>query len=198
MKRLLSFAFAGVCAVALAPLSTACSDPVSPPPRVIMESSVISGSHGKECQISSVQWLTIGGFGNPAAGTPARPVEDGQAEGAGTVKATCKVVKSGSNYDVIAEAQLTGAEGGTISIVGTFSEKAPADQPVVNIRGVFQRGDFGKFEQKDCTVDYSISPIAGVAPGRVWAKMKCPNLFRQDQNQTCEGETTFRFENCQQ
>ncbi len=198
MKRLLSFVFAGVGAIALAPLSSACSDPVSPPPRVVLESTVVSGTHGKQCQISSVQWVNIGGFGNPQAGTPARPVEDGQSDGAGQVHVSCKVTKNGTNYDVVAEAQLAGNEGGTISIVGTFPEKAPADQPAVNIRGVFQRGDFGKFEQRDCTADYSPSAVAGVAGGRVWALLKCPDIVRADQDQHCEGQVQFRFENCTQ
>ena len=83
-------------------------------------------------------------------------------------------------------------------IIGTFSEKAPPDQPVTNIRGVFQRGDFGKFEQRDCTADYSPSTVAGVAGGRVWALMKCPDIVRADQDQHCEGQVQFRFENCTQ
>jgi hypothetical protein len=192
MKRLLSIGFASLCAVAFAP--TGCSDPVNPPPRVVMESTVVQGAHGKQCQISSVQWVNIGGFGNPAAGTPPRPVEDGTTDNGAAVHVSCSVKKNGSAYDVLAEAQISGPDGGTITIVGSFTEQGNQ----ANLRGVFQRGDFGKYEQKDCTADYSPSTVAGVAPGRVWALMKCPNLARPDIDALCEGQVQFRFENCQQ
>jgi hypothetical protein len=171
----------------------ACSDPPPPTSRAVIESTVNAGSHSqKDCGISGLQWLSMGGFGNPSTGTLPRPVENNSSEGGGTAVINCSVKKSGDKYDVAASAQITGGSGGTIAITGRFTESGEQTP----IRGVFTRGDFGRFEQVNCKVTYGDAP-QGVAAGRIWGNLACPDIKATD-GRVCNAEVQFRFENCAQ
>ncbi|HQY62124.1 MAG: hypothetical protein IPF92_06340 [Myxococcales bacterium] len=176
-------------------LLVACSDPVPAIPRVIIDSQIRPGTNGQQvCGISSREWITIGNFGG--VGTAPRPVETDQTEGSGTVTVACSVLAEGEGFRVNASATVSGAEAGTVSITGLF---ASARVPQQNITVIFSRRDFGRFEQKDCVATYDVNANAGVASGRVWAKVICPKAVSTDNGEKkCETEAQFRFENCEQ
>ncbi len=177
-----------------------CSDPVPAIPRVIIESTIGPGGNpAATCGISSSDWITIGNFGGP--GTPPRPVDDKAAEGSGAVSASCSVIPEGDGFRVSAQASISGLNAGSIIVAGLFRPspdplKAPLQE---NITVVFSRRDFGRWEQKDCKATYSVSPTAGVAAGRIWAKTTCPTAKNLDNGaRLCEATVQFRFENCEQ
>lgn len=173
----------------------ACSDPVPAIPRVIIDSAIRPGTNGQQvCGISSREWITIGNFGG--VGTSPRPVETDQTEGGGQVSVSCSVLPEGDGFRVSASATLSGAESGTVTVTGLFSS-AKVPQPGITV--VFSRRDFGRFEQKDCVATYEVNENAGVASGRVWARVLCPKAVSTDNGEKkCETEAQFRFENCEQ
>lgn len=186
-----AFALALPAAVAL--LTPGCSETTPAIPRVILDSQIRAGSNpSTACQISSQEWVQIGNFGG--IGTAPRPVDNGAQEGSGTVSVSCGVLAEGDAFRVSASTTLSGATGGTVTINGVFTT---ARQPQPNITVVFNRGDFGRFEQKDCVATYDVNDNAGVASGRIWAKVVCPKASREG-GRACETEAQFRFENCEQ
>ena len=193
MIRPLAFILPACVAVFCAP---GCSDPAPPARRVILTAQLAPGTHSStECPIASTEWVDIGAFGNPAQGVPVRPVNSGEDNGNGPVDITCSVKgNDATGYDVAASATLSGLSGGTVSITGHFT--TTGDQ--ASIIGVFQRSDYGQFRENDCTVTFTENQNMGVAPGRVWGSLHCPNAGRADQNRVCDGEAQFRFENCDQ
>ncbi len=174
-------------------LGPACSETVPAIPRVILDSQIRPGSNTQAaCQISSQDWLQIGNFGG--VGTAPRPVDDGAEESGGRVSVSCAVLAEGDGFRVSASTTLSGAGGGTVTVSGLFTT---ARQPQQNVTVVFNRSDFGRFEQKDCVATYDVNENAGVASGRVWAKVVCPKASREG-GRACETEAQFRFENCEQ
>jgi hypothetical protein len=182
-----------VCVAVLS--ATACSDPAPPSRRVILSATFGPGSHtSTECPITSTDWVDIGAFGNPPL-VPVRPVNSGDDNGNGPVDITCSVKGNDSaGYEVAVSATLSGVSGGTLSVTGHFT--TTGDQ--TGVTGVFQRADYGQFRQNDCTVTFTENQNMGVAPGRVWGTLHCPNVARKDQGRVCDGEAQFRFENCDQ
>jgi len=174
-------------------LTPACSETTPAIARVILDSSIRPGQNGNEaCQISSQEWVIVGNFGG--VGAAPRAVDDGASEGSGRVSVSCSVLTEGDAFRVSATVNLSGAEGGTVTVNGLFNT---AKQPQNNISVVFNRSDFGRFEQKDCVATYDVNPNATVAAGRVWAKVICPKSTREG-GRACETEAQFRFENCEQ
>ena len=43
-----------------------------------------------------------------------------------------------------------------------------------------------------------VTEFQGVAAGRVWGQLDCPNANRQDTGASCQALAQFRFENCTQ
>ncbi len=196
MKRVLSCLFVG--AVVFSVASTGCSEDETFPARVIMQANMAQGTHGKDCPISGSdpRWLYIGGFGGGDA--PARPVEDGAEEpGAGPVSVTCSVAEAGEGkFEVSAIAGITrGDQSATVTISGTFD----AEGEQKNIRGLFQSAELGRFDQSDCTVTFDADKKQGVAAGRIWGVITCPNAKdKGSDTKVCAGDAEFRFENCGQ
>ena len=192
MIRSLAFVLPVSIAVFCAP---GCSDPAPPARRVILEATFSPGAHTSvECPIASTDWVDIGAFGNPPL-VPVRPVNSGDDNGNGPVDITCSVKgNDAAGYDIAVSATLSGLSGGTVSITGHMSTTGEQ----TGLIGVFQRSDYGQFRQSDCTATFTENQNMGVAPGRVWGTLHCPNVKRSDQNRVCDGEAQFRFENCDQ
>jgi hypothetical protein len=189
-----SLAFALV-AGAAAFCAYGCSDATPPARRVILEATFGPGTHSNmECPIANDTWVDIGAFGNPPL-VPVRPVNSGDDNGNGPVDITCSVKgNDAAGYDIAVSATLSGLSGGTVSVTGHMTTTGEQ----TGITGVFQRSDYGLFRENDCTVTFTENQNMGIAPGRVWGTLHCPNAFRSDQNRTCDGEAQFRFENCDQ
>jgi hypothetical protein len=189
-----SFASVGLCIVTVV-VASACSDPVPPPARAIIDSNMGPGMNDpKVCMISDTQWVEIGGFGNPPT-VPVRSVDNNTDNGNGNVSVVCSVKgDDATGYDVSASATLQGTEGGTVSISGHFT--TTGDQAMISAS--FQNATYGSFRQSDCTATYTANQNMGVAKGRVWATLDCPKIERPDQMRVCAATAQFRFENCDQ
>jgi hypothetical protein len=197
-----SLSVALVTAVCIA--SSGCSDPEQATPRVIFTSEIAGGSHpASECGKSGLS-LEIGSFGNPGLGRtsddpdapfidPARPIDDGSQDQQGSVLLNCSVTAAGDGFDVKAHAELSGAGGGAVTISGHFGPGG--DQP--NIAMSLSQGGEG-YNDTNCTATYDVAAGQGVAPGRVWATIDCPNAENASALRTCESKAQFRFENCAQ
>jgi hypothetical protein len=186
-------------------LSSGCSEDENPTPRVTFDSSIAPGTHKQaECPKTGL-WFTIGSFGTPAAGRvdpndpesplkdPVRPVENGGADQQGSVSLSCSIVESGPGFDVRASAQLTGATGGAFTLIGNFTKTG--DQGNLTL-SMTKKGE--TFSQTGCTAKYDPQVGQGVAAGRVWASIVCPNAEAPSIQQVCETKAEIRLENCSQ
>jgi hypothetical protein len=120
-------------------------------------------------------------------------VEDGASEQQGTVAITCSVTEKGDGFDVRASAQLTGATGGYVTISGLF--RPSGDQPDITVY-LTKRGE--AFSDSKCVARFDTLAGHGVASGRVWANVECPNAANPSAQQICKSTAQFRFENCAQ
>ena len=185
-----------------------CSDPPAPTPRAAIFSQVGNGKHSQqECMLGAGQldWVLVGTIGpDRPPGAPVTPIESGgsntsvgefTAHGVGV---DCTVVPSGDGFSVNAVATLQGI--GSMTVSGQFA-KGPADgslpPPQMMVTGIFQRGDFGQFKQTDCVLSYTRAE-QGIAAGRLWGELSCPNAAYAQQNRICNGAAEIRFENCAQ
>ena len=175
--------------------ASACSSPAPPTERVIVDSNMSPGSHSMtDCPIAQTQWVEIGAFQTTT--TPIDPIDNnGDDNGNGTVSIVCAVKGNDANgYDIEVSATLSGDTGGSLSITGHVTPTGTQ----MGISGVFQRADYGNFREDDCVISFAPNSNEGVAPGRLWGSISCPNIVNQSQLRTCDGEANFRFENCDQ
>lgn len=172
-------------------LASACSDPTPATPQAAVTFQIKPGTGGAvACSTNKAVYWSIGsGAGGDV------PVKDGDTQSGATVGVQCKVAGNDqSGYDVTAQATLAGK--GTVAVQGHLLPTSDA-QP--NITGVFTDGTgLGTFRETDCTVTFVAGTNEGIAGGRVWGTILCPNATDSKQGKTCEGDSQFRFENCSQ
>jgi hypothetical protein len=185
-----------VSAIALGVAVTAwlgCSSDKGPNARVALASNLgASQDHPQDvCKLSPAPWITIGKLGeNVTPGDPTVPVNSGDAWDGHTVTATaCNVTTDGDGFQVNVSVTVDGV--GSFSVNGHVT----TTPPVTPVQGIFQRSDTGSFRQDDCTITYP-RPEMGVAGGRVWGRIDCPNATFSGQSRVCNAYAEFRFENC--
>ncbi len=184
-------------------LLVACSGDPPPAKGVALSSTVQTSPSAPGACNRAGPFLTIG---DPSTGV----VDTGTAG----VVVECSVKPNGANFDVSARATVSGgANKGTITIIGSFAALDPNNPKArsENIRAIFQDETI-TLDENDCYAMYTDvdnatldgTPItnAGIAPGRVWASVFCPNApNKNDANQStksCQATAEFRFENCDQ
>jgi hypothetical protein len=122
------------------------------------------------------------------------PVQNGGSQGGAPVSVTCTVHQTGSNYSVSGAVDLNGA--GSFTILGTIDTTNGAPQTSQNVTGSFVLPNgLGDWTETTCNVTFPDSYM-GVAPGRIWAEMDCPTMQDSGNNTQCDGNVTFRLENC--
>ncbi len=189
-----------------AALASGCSEDTQHTPRVTFDGSINPGKHGPvECPKSASPWFQIGSFGNPSLGRvnpndlegplkdPGRRVDDGADEQQGKAAVSCSVVESGDAFNVALQAELSGATGGTMTLKGRILRGI--ESPDVT----FFIGSKGEtFSSTSCVVTFNTLVGHGIAAGRVWGFVDCPNAEAPTQNRICATRAEFRFENCGQ
>lgn len=188
-------------------LAAGCSDNTQATPRVTFDSSIGPGKHSSaECSQQAAPWFTIGSFGNPALGRenpddpssplkdPVRPVEDGAADQQGTASVSCSVVEAGDGFDVALHAELTGATGGAMTVTGHVLRSV--DSPGISA-ALTRKGETYN-AAGTCVVTFSTAAGHGIAGGRIWALLDCPNAEAPSQQRICATHAELRFENCSQ
>ena len=98
-----------------------------------------------------------------------------------------------NSYNVAAQAQLTGVNGGAVTITGTFG--TVGDQPNITV-AMTKQGQ--TFSANDCIARFDSALGQSIAPGRVWAQVDCANATQSAAQQICKTSSQFRFENCAQ
>jgi hypothetical protein len=184
--------------------SVGCSDPAQATPRVTFDSQVTAGTHPAAGCGKSGTWFTIGSFGTPNIHTdpadpmsplvdPVRPVDDGASDQQGTVSISCSVVGAGDGFDVKSTVQLTGATGGSFSLIGHVL--ATGDNPNVTLN-LTKGGE--TFKSDMCIVRYDATAGQAVAAGRIWATVDCADANNDVSSQLCASHVEVRLENCGQ
>lgn len=186
---------ATLCLPTIALLGSGCGDDEKATPQVIFDGRLERGA-GTDCQ--DVGGLfTIGEFGVAALEQGSKPIKDGEPFDQGNVAVSCSVTSAGSDeFDVVGSVALSGATGGFFRVDGKF--KATGEQ--TGIHAIFSSRKSGNtYEQVDraCIVRYTTS-FQGVAAGRVWGEISCPNAENSGAQTSCAAIAQFRFENCAQ
>lgn len=173
-----------------------CGSNTAPTAKVFLNSQLTAGTNGSAiCGVTDPTLVVIG--------SSAASADDGSDQSGVGVKASCSVT---ANADGSFQVNAIGVLGnvGSVTITGKFTTSGEQ----TGIRGVFQSGVFGRFEDTNCTVSYKNNPFMGVAAGRVWGNIDCPSAADSFQSRTgadggptpraCEGLAEFKFENCAQ
>ena len=190
-------------------VATGCSDDPVATPRVTFDSDIKGGTHASADCGQSGAFLTMGSFGtpgiykvqgDPASGLmdPVRPVENGAAEQQGTVDMSCSVTASGDGFNVAAQATLTGATGGSVTITGYFPRAIvgnPVDIPGITM-SLTRKGE--TFAEKNCIARFDTVVGHAIEAGRVWGTIDCANAERPSAQKVCATHAQFRLENCAQ
>jgi hypothetical protein len=189
-------ALVALCCVSTVGLLGACSEDTKATPQAIFEGNLTRGA-GTNCQ-DSAALFTVGVFGEPALKEGSQPKKDGDAQGQGKVAIACSVTGAGAGaFNVDATLNMTGPEGGLFHVDGKFTTTGVQQ----DIHAIFSsRATTNTYEQLDrkCTVTYDTT-YEGVALGRVWGRIDCPNATLSGvPDTTCTASATFRFENCAQ
>lgn len=176
-------------------LVSGCSDDTPATSQVALSVDISPGTQGTAaCPAGGAgdQW-TIGSFPTTSDSefTKLSPTKDGDTSGGSAVTVQCQVAGDDNNgYTVNASATL--AKSGTFSFHGKVTTSRD-DQP--GLSATFSDRQFGNFSSNDCTLKFT-RDISGVASGRIWATLTCPNGQDPSTNKACKGEAEFRFENC--
>ncbi len=184
--------FAAVAASAALVSLVGCSSSAPPLPLAYVNSLFVGpGSSGAACSYSSGTWIQI----ENAPSAPDDAVQTGETTDKGaSVTVSCSVhANSDGSFAVTATATLGGLGGGGLTVSGTFTSMGTQ----MNIQGVFTRGDTGTYQENDCTVAYDKTGM-GIAAGRVWGDLSCPNESRSGEStpESCAAQAEFKFENC--
>jgi hypothetical protein len=156
---------------------------------------------GAQCPVGGADTFTIGGGNDNDDST----VPDQGKSGSTPVSINCTVSgNDSSGYNIFLYAAYGTQPLGSLTIRGTVAGNT---SPQTNITATFNdslgtianlgeaQGDGGT----GCTITYpNTSEGMGVAPGRIWAYIDCPNATDENRGYTCDANATFRFENCSQ
>jgi hypothetical protein len=196
----------GFCAaLPLSVYSTGCSDPLPPPARAILESSIGTGSN---CKLTGT-YQRIGSFSTTSDRPVTDPIQDGALYENAVINVACRVIPRGATFEFLAETTRQGS--GTIRM--TSLSLAPSGTSKVQM--VFSGGIFSdaRYTQDDCeftpyhpngeydaTVNGQATKLPDVAAGRIWGRVACKAITRTelDPPAICSATVDFRFENCTQ
>ena len=137
-------------------------------------------------------------IGNPES-APLQVVANGGTANGIPVSVNCDVTQSGSNYNVVANAQY-GTEG-ALTISGTITVGANGvPNPSTSFTGTFNDhlGLIANMTESNCSVTFTGNPNMGVAPTRIWGVIDCPQVATTNGDSTCDGHAEFLFEYCEQ
>jgi hypothetical protein len=194
-------------AVALSIGASGCGENVQATPQVVIDAQIGPGKHSNaECPQSASPWFQIGYIGNPGLGRvdpndpnsalkdPPQPAKDGAEEQQGTAAVSCSVIAAGDGFDLALHAELSGATGGAITITGHILRAV--DSPGLSA-AIARKGE-AYSANGTCVATFDTALGQGVASGRVWARLDCPDAAAPSLQRVCATHAEFRFENCAQ
>lgn len=192
--------------LAVATFTVGCSEDENPKAKVVFDSSISRGTHkADECDKTGL-WFTIGSLGTPAAGRtdpndresplvdPPRPVENGGSDQQGEVDLSCSVASEGDGFRVRATATLSGATGGSVTVIGLF--RRTGEQPNITL-SMTKKGE--TYTANNCVAKFDAAAGQEVESGRVWATIDCADAkYSNDPGKACATRAEIRLENCSQ
>jgi hypothetical protein len=149
------------------------------------------------CGVTGGPWIEVG--------TASSPTDDGASQSGFTVSVSCSVTANPDGSFQV-NALATVGNSGSVGVQGKFTTSGTQ----TGIHGSFTRGggDEADFTSSDCSVSYTMDPNMGVAAGRVWGYITCPDVVDPGSSEigpdggavsrTCQAAATFKFQNCAQ
>ena len=184
-RSLLSAAFFGGLVA-----SVACGGSTTFVPQVYIKASMgPTESAPASCMLApGTDWLDIGSLD----GQTYTPIANNVTDNGATVTVDCRVTPSAGGFDVSVTTSKTGdTTGGSLHIEGQFTATGTQSKIIAS----FGKASIGNFSANDCTVQFT-NQYMGVAAGRVWGVIDCPDASYPSQMRTCDATAEFRFENC--
>jgi hypothetical protein len=155
---------------------------------------------GSACAIGAKPetWLTLG---IASAGLP-MTVQDGASTGDGTASVSCTVKASGSGFDIVLAATVTGSQGGSVHIASPTGKGAVTTSGSSSLAVSFTSAQYpGTYTQSDCTLTFTYEgapvsdyPPVAASPSHIWGHVSCPAAMKG--TSTCDAEADFLFEYC--
>ena len=191
----LSFVSGAALVLAVAP---GCNNNTTQPPETAINWSVSPGTNSPTiCGAGGgVTWQ----IGNPES-NPLDVVSNGTSFTGIPVTVECSVTPNSTGFSVIA--QISYGNEGSLTVNGQFDSHSGAASTwpaETGISGTFSSGSANAFietmSETDCSVTFTKNDQMGVADGRIWGVIDCPQAANMDS--TCDGHAEFLFEYCGQ
>jgi hypothetical protein len=132
--------------------------------------------------------FSLGDFGDPSA-SPPRPSSSVPDGNGGVVGVSCIVAPASAGaFEVIG---TINTPTGRFAINGQLTGSGEQS----NVNAVVSTSKGTSYQDRTCVLDYP-SGFPGVAAGRVWGQLTCPNA--KSTNDTCKLVAQVRLENCAQ
>jgi hypothetical protein len=133
-------------------------------------------------------------------GSPVVPEPSTITSGMDSVSLSCQVDPSGGGFNIHLSAEISGVNGGSLSVAGQVSTSGGS-----GIQGVFTSATAGTFSDSNCTVTFTYNespvPVAPpIAAGRIWGHVDCADASSGTDGgnvRTCDASADFLFENCE-
>jgi len=153
-------------------------------PRAIVR---MNGGAAADC--ATVPAMAVGDFGDASMGISPTPLENGERQAGKVVTIQCRVAPDGSGYAVEGSVAVEG--GIALSLRGAVDAAGKGSATAFSLKKTVG------WSSTSCTLDTTLQPQAGVAPGRVWAMVSCGGA-KSDTGGTCDIFGEIRLENCTQ
>jgi hypothetical protein len=137
-------------------------------------------------------------IGNPES-APIATVPNGGTSNGVPVTVNCVVAPNSGGYAIVANVQY-GNEG-ALTVTGQVTVGADGEaETSTAISGVFNDnlGLVANLSQNNCTVTFTQNPNMGIAAGRIWGVIDCPQATTGTGSEVCDGNAEFLFEGCGQ
>jgi hypothetical protein len=203
--RLLSIVFASSALVAMGP---GCSNSTPATPQVglvwVVEPSTSPAAEG-ECPVPGEDRFLIGP--GSSGNNDDTPVTNGSSWNGTPVSVDCQVSgNDSSGFQLFLQATYgtgAGAQGSLLiqgHVSGTTSEQTGLtgsflDNISLGGETLSEAPSTGTNPDPGCTITYPNAGM-GIASGRIWAHIDCPNALNGNSGHDCDGNADFRFENC--
>lgn len=150
--------------------------------------AIVTVHGGAAAGCVTVPPMTVGDFGAPAAGVPAKSVANDERVDGKRVGVACRVAALSDGFEIDATVSVEG--GPRLKLTGKTDLKGSSSATV------FSLAQERTWTSPTCKLDVSaISPQGGAASGRYWGLVTCAGAT-SDLGATCDIFGQIRLENC--
>lgn len=150
--------------------------------------AIVTVHGGAAAGCATVPPMTVGDFGAPAGGVPAKSVANDERIDGKRVGVACRVAALSDGFEIDATVTIEG--GPRLTLTGKTDLKGSSSATV------FTLAQERTWKSPTCKLDVSgISPQGGAASGRYWGLVTCAGAT-SDLGATCDIFGQIRLENC--